>query len=66
MDFYIRLYEGFFGREPSFESRILTLPCVGTNMGENTFVCDDYDKEFPVSEEADDGLCTFCWLVTGA
>ena len=32
----------------------------------NTFVCDDCGEEFLVAEEANDGVCDWCWLVSGA
>ena len=31
-----------------------------------TFVCDDCGEEFLISEEADDGVCDWCWMVAGA
>ena len=36
------------------------------DMSEDTFVCDDCGEEFHVSEEADDGVCDWCWMVSGA
>jgi len=35
-------------------------------MDEQTFTCDDCGEEFPVSDEADEGVCDWCWMVTGA
>lgn len=32
----------------------------------DVFVCDDCGEEFPKSEEADNGVCDWCWLVAGA
>ena len=31
-----------------------------------TFVCDDCGEEFPIADEADDGVCDWCWMVSGA
>ena len=31
-----------------------------------TFVCDDCGEEFPIADEADNGVCDWCWLVSGA
>lgn len=37
------------------------------DMGEKEiFICDDCGEEFHISEEADDGVCDWCWMVAGA
>ena len=46
--------------------RVLTVACIEDNVTEDTFVCDDCGEEFPVSEEANNGVCDWCFLVIGA
>ena len=33
---------------------------------DNKFICDDCGEEFHVSDEADNGVCDWCWMVAGA
>ena len=30
------------------------------------FICDDCGEEFQKEDEADNGVCDWCWMVSGA
>jgi len=44
--------------------KVLTILCL--IMESNKFVCDDCGEEFHISDEADKGVCDWCWMVAGA